>query len=67
MGVSVPIASSRASSTTSQRLSEAFARNSGPPKSFWESAPKAFHDFEDIFSKESFDELLEHKPPVKPT
>jgi hypothetical protein len=51
----------RASATTSQCLSEAFAKNSGPPKSFWESIPKAFHDFEDIFSKESFDELLERK------
>jgi hypothetical protein len=52
----------RASSTTSQRLSEAFAKNSGPPKSFQESVPKAFHDFEDIFSKESFDELPNRKP-----
>jgi hypothetical protein len=52
----------RASATTSQHLSEAFAKNSGPPKSFWESVPKAFHDFEDVFSKESFDELPERKP-----
>src|SRR5882762_7678214 len=52
----------RASSTTSQRLSEAFAKNSGPPKSFRESVPRAFHDFEDVFSKESFDELPERKP-----
>jgi hypothetical protein len=52
----------QASSTTSQRLSEAFIKNSGPPKSFRESVPKAFHDFEDIFSKESFDELPERKP-----
>jgi hypothetical protein len=52
----------RASATTSQRLSEAFAKNSGPPKSFRESVPKASHDFEDIFSKESFDELLDRKP-----
>ena len=52
----------RASSTTSQRLSEAFAKNSGPPKSFRESVPKAFHDLEDVFSKESFDELPERKP-----
>jgi transposase InsO family protein len=52
----------RASSTTSQRLSEAFAKNSGPPKSFRESVPKAFHDFEDVFSKESFDELPDRKP-----
>jgi len=51
-----------ASATTSQRLSEAFSKNSGPLKSFRESIPKAFHDFEDVFSKESFDELLECKP-----
>jgi hypothetical protein len=52
----------QASSTTSQRLSEAFAKNSGPLKSFRESVPKAFHDFEDVFSKESFDELPDRKP-----
>jgi hypothetical protein len=52
----------RASSTTSQHLSEAFSKNSGPPKSFQESVLKAFYDFEEIFSKESFDELLDHKP-----
>jgi hypothetical protein len=51
-----------ASATTSQRLSKAFSKNSAPLKSFWESVPKAFHDFEDVFSKESFDELLGHKP-----
>jgi hypothetical protein len=52
----------RASATTSQHLSEAFAKNSAPPKSFWESVHKAFHDFEDVFSKESFNELPERKP-----
>jgi len=52
----------QASATTSHCLSEAFAKNSRPLKSFWESVPKAFHDFEDVFSKESFDELLECKP-----
>jgi hypothetical protein len=52
----------QASATTSQRLSDAFAKNSGPLKSFRKSVPKAFHDFEDVFSKESFDELPEHKP-----
>jgi hypothetical protein len=51
-----------ASATTSQRLSEAFVKNSGPPKSFRESVPKAFHDFEDVFSKESFNELPDRKP-----
>jgi hypothetical protein len=52
----------RASATTSQHLFEAFAKNSGPLKSFQESVPKAFHDFEDVFSKESSDELLDRKP-----
>jgi hypothetical protein len=52
----------RASSTTSQRLSEAFAKNSASPKSFHESVPPAFHDFEDVFSKVSFDVLLDRKP-----
>ena len=52
----------RATSTTSQRLAEAFARNSAPPKSFRESVPSQFHDFEDIFSKESFDALPDRKP-----
>jgi hypothetical protein len=51
----------RASAIISQHLSEAFAKNSGPLKSFWESVPKAFHDFEDVFSKESFYELLGRK------
>jgi hypothetical protein len=52
----------RASVTTSQCLSKAFAKNSTPPKSFQESVPKAFHDFEDVFSKESFNELPGCKP-----
>ena len=52
----------RASSTTSQRLSEAFAKNSASPKSFHESVPPAFHDFEDVFSKVSFDVLPDRKP-----
>jgi hypothetical protein len=52
----------QASATTSQHLFNVFARNSAPPKSFQESVPKVFYDFGDIFSKESFDELLEHKP-----
>jgi hypothetical protein len=49
----------RANATHSQRLSEAFAKNSAPLKSFRDSIPKAFHDFEDVFSKESFDDLPE--------
>jgi hypothetical protein len=52
----------RASSTTSQCLSEAFTKNSAAPKSFHESVPPAFHDFEDVFSKVSFDVLPDRKP-----
>jgi transposase InsO family protein len=52
----------RATATTSQRLAEAFTRNSAPPKSFRESVPSQFHDFEDVFSKVSFDALPDRKP-----
>jgi len=47
----------RATATTSQCLAEAFTRNSAPPKSFHESVPSQFHDFEEVFSKVSFDAL----------
>jgi hypothetical protein len=57
-----PVEFIRASSTTSQRLSEAFAKNSASPKSFHESVPPAFYDFEDVFSKVFFDVLPDHKP-----
>jgi RNase H-like domain found in reverse transcriptase/Reverse transcriptase (RNA-dependent DNA polymerase) len=52
----------RASATTSQRLSEAFAANSANPKSFRDSVPPTFHDFEDVFSKVAFDALPDRKP-----
>jgi len=39
----------RATATTSQCLAEAFTRNSAPPKSFHESVPSQFHDFEEGF------------------
>jgi len=52
----------RAIATTSQCLAEAFTRNSTPLKSFHESVPSQFHDFEEVFSKVSFDALLDHKP-----
>jgi hypothetical protein len=52
----------RASATTSQRLSEAFATNSANPKSFRDSVPPTFHDFEDVFSKVAFDALPDRKP-----
>ena len=52
----------QANATALQCLSQAFTKNSAPPKLFQDSVPKAFHDFEDIFSKESFDDLPERKP-----
>jgi hypothetical protein len=41
---------------------EAITRNSTPPKSFRESVPSQFHDFEDVFSKVSFNTLPDCKP-----
>jgi hypothetical protein len=52
----------QATATTSQRLAEAFTRNSATPKSFCESVPSQLHDFEDVFSKISFDALPDCKP-----
>jgi hypothetical protein len=57
-----PVEFIRATATTLQRLAEAFTWNSTPPKSFRESVPSQFHDFEDVFSKVSFDTLLDRKP-----
>jgi Reverse transcriptase (RNA-dependent DNA polymerase) len=57
-----PVEFIQATATTFQRLAEAFTRNSAPPKSFRESVPSQFHDFEDVFSKLSFDALLDRKP-----
>jgi hypothetical protein len=50
----------RAMSNVSQCLAEAFHKNS-QPKSFAESVPTHFHDFEDLFVKSSFDHLLDRK------
>jgi hypothetical protein len=44
----------RATLNVSQCLAEVFHKNS-QPKSFAESVPTHFHDFEDLFSKSSFD------------
>ncbi|CAK5268475.1 unnamed protein product, partial [Mycena citricolor] len=49
----------RATSTVSQRLAEAFAKNSAPPR---DSIPEWAREFEDVFSKESFDNLPERRP-----
>ena len=57
-----PVEFIRATATTLQCLAEAFTRNSAPLKSFRESVPSQFHDFEDVFSKLSFDALLDRKP-----
>ena len=49
-----------ASQTTSQRLAQAFAANS-QPKSLGSAIPRHLQDFEDVFSKGSFDPLPECK------
>ncbi|KAG6874860.1 hypothetical protein C0993_011897, partial [Termitomyces sp. T159_Od127] len=56
----LPIKEIHASQTTSQQLAQVFATNS-PPWAFWDVVPQYFHCFKDIFSKASFDSLLEHK------
>jgi hypothetical protein len=50
-----------ATQNISQRLAEVFHKNS-ETKSFRDSAPDYLHDFEDVFSKTSFDELPARKP-----
>jgi hypothetical protein len=50
----------QATSNVSQRLAEAFHKNL-QPKSFAESVPTHFHNFEDLFSKLSFDQLPDWK------
>ena len=54
------IAEIRASQTMSQQLAQAFAANSAP-KLFRDAVPHHLQDFEDVFSKASFDSLPEHK------
>ncbi|KAG5718729.1 hypothetical protein E4T56_gene2675 [Termitomyces sp. T112] len=54
------VAEIQASQTTSQCLAEAFAANS-QPKPFCSTVPNHLYDFEDVFSKASFDSLLECK------
>jgi hypothetical protein len=44
----------RATSTVSQRLAEAFAKNFAPSK---DELPKWVCDFEDVFNREAFDSL----------
>ncbi|KAG5718080.1 hypothetical protein E4T56_gene20690 [Termitomyces sp. T112] len=54
------VAEIQASQTTSQCLAEAFVANS-QPKAFCSTVPNHLHDFEDVFSKASFDSLSECK------
>ncbi|KAG5727756.1 hypothetical protein E4T56_gene20808 [Termitomyces sp. T112] len=54
------VAEIQASQTTFQHLAEAFAANS-QPKPFPSTVPNHLHDFEDVFSKASFDSLPECK------
>jgi len=51
----------RTSSTTSQRLAEAFHKNT-KPKTFCDSVLTHLHDFEDVFAKSSFNALPNRKP-----
>src|SRR3981189_2955969 len=46
----------RAASTVSQRLAEAFTKNS-KAKSFRDAVPSSLHEFEDVFSEGAFDHL----------
>ncbi|KAG5728181.1 hypothetical protein E4T56_gene19290 [Termitomyces sp. T112] len=48
----------RASQTMSQRLAQAFAANAAPQE-FWDMVLLYLHAFKDVFSKASFDSLLE--------
>jgi hypothetical protein len=50
----------RATETISQRLAAGFARNSKTP-TLDDLLPDHLHDFKDVFSKESFDELPERR------
>ena len=50
----------RATSTFSQRLAEAYAKNA--PRSVKDNLPAHFYDFQDVFAKESFDVLPDRKP-----
>jgi hypothetical protein len=56
--VFTPVEEIRAGSTVSQRLAEAYARNSAPAGT---NVPSWAADFSDVFSKESFDSLPEKR------
>ncbi|EEB89020.1 hypothetical protein MPER_12936 [Moniliophthora perniciosa FA553] len=50
-----------ATSTVSQRLAEAAAKDHQAKSSLRDNLPKQFWEYEDVFSKESFDHLPEHR------
>ncbi|GLB43129.1 putative transposition, RNA-mediated [Lyophyllum shimeji] len=51
----------RATANISQRLAMAYAKNN-PTRSFRDAVPVYLHEFEDVFAKESFDVLPDHRP-----
>ena len=51
----------KASTTISQQLAEK-ANESVQEKAFEDLVPESYHDFKDVFSKESFDQLPSRKP-----
>ena len=55
-----PSQSIRAVQTVSQRLADAFVKNS-EMKSFRDLAPECLHDFDDVFSEGAFDSLPERR------
>jgi hypothetical protein len=61
-GLDQPAEEVRATSTVSQRLAEAFKRNSDPLPSNKSGVPDYLRDFDSVFSKESFDALPDPKP-----
>src|SRR5882762_7611911 len=62
-GLRHPSAEIRASSTISQRLAEAFKRNNDLTSPDARSGvPEYLHEFDNVFSKDSFDVLPESKP-----
>ena len=52
---------SRATASVSQRLAEAFQKNS-TPRDYANHIPPHLRDFDSVFSKDSFDDLPESKP-----
>jgi hypothetical protein len=56
--VFAPVEEIRAGSTVSQRLAEAYARNSAPART---DVPSWAADFSDVFNKDSFNSLLEKR------